>query len=159
MPKGWRKPLFKSWPEVEGCVQDRGWLWVRRQLIDGGEQIPNPATAGRKLSWWPRGNETGVAIQECTETSRAHWKEGRLVYKPFRIAFSKSVFFFLFFQSYFIFVCILVKLNLKSWEVLDVLTFKEDGAVSSKLWPTQGFVRQAIKIKHQLGVWNWVKCS
>lgn len=42
-------------------------------------------------------------------------------------------FFFLCFQSYFIFVYFLVKPNLKSWEVLDVLTFKEDGAVSSKL--------------------------
>lgn len=55
MPKGWRKPLFKSWPEVEGCVQDRGWLWVRRHLIHGGEQIPNPTTAGKKLSDDPEG--------------------------------------------------------------------------------------------------------
>lgn len=92
--EGWRKPVFKSWSEVEGWVQGGGWLWVRRQLAYGREQIPNPATAVRKFSWGPRGNETGIHIQERTETSRAHWTEGKLVYKPFRIAlfFSRSVF-------------------------------------------------------------------
>lgn len=26
MPKGWREPLFKSWPAAERCAQGSGWL-------------------------------------------------------------------------------------------------------------------------------------
>lgn len=150
-PEGWRMPLFKSLLEVKGWVRGRRWPGGSRQLAYGREQIPNPATVVRKFSWGPRGNKTRVQIQECSEPSSNTGQRKNLFKHHLELQLLSGLFFLLCFQSYLIFVCFLLKPSLKTGKSL-VCSLLKKMVHSSKLWPTQGFVRQATKIKNQNNV-------